>query len=175
MRRRTVITLVLTCLLATAAYAQRVTTDSAPGAPFASYRTFAWTPGTPSPVSLTEQRIHAGVNAQLQARGLMQVDANPDLYVATHVATHTVPQFIATGFGPWWGPGWGGGGVATMQSYTEGTLVVDLYDASTKKMVWRGVATGSVSSRPSRNTRRLDRAIARMFERYPPRTASANN
>ena len=145
MRRRTVVTLVLTCLLATAAYAQRVTTDSAPGAPFASYRTFAWTPGTPSPVSLTEQRIHAGVNAQLQARGLMQVDANPDLYVATHLATQTVPQFIATGFSPWWGPG------------------------------WRGVATKTVSGRASRNTRRLDRAITRMFERYPPRTASANN
>ncbi len=168
-----VIGIVAVALTATAvvAYAQTVRTDSAPGAPFASYRTFAWTPGTPSPVSLTEQRIHAGVNAQLQMRGLTQVNANPDLYVATHVATQTVPQFIASGFGPWWGPG---GGMATVQSYTQGTLVVDLYDASTKKMVWRGVATGSVSSRPSRNTRRLDRALMRMFERYPPRTASAN-
>ena len=175
MRVRVIGTLLVFLTAAAVLQAQRVTTDSAPGAPFGTYRTFAWTPGTPSPVSLTEQRIHAGVNAQLQARGLMQVDANPDLYVATHVATHTVPQFIATGFGPWWGPGWGGGGVATVQSYTQGTLVVDLYDASTKKMVWRGVATGSVSSRPSRNTRRLDRAITRMFERYPPRTASANN
>jgi len=173
MKLRIVGAVALAGLMATVAYAQRITTDSAPGAPFASYRTFAWTPGTPSPVSLTEQRIHAGVNAQLQARGLTQVTANPDLYVATHVATQTVPQFIASGFGPWWGPG-GGFTTVQSQSYTQGTLVVDLYDASTKKMVWRGVATGTVSSRPSRNTRRLDRALERMFERYPPRTASAN-
>jgi hypothetical protein len=175
MKFRIASALVLASAMAAVAYAQRVTTDSAPGAPFASYRTFAWTPGTPSPVSLTEQRIHAGVNAQLQARGLRQVDANPDLYVATHLATQTVPQFIATGFSPWWGPGWGPGpGVATVRSFTQGMLVVDLYDASTKKMVWRGVATKTVSGRASRNTRRLDRAITRMFERYPPRTASAN-
>jgi len=173
MKRRILSALALASAMAAVAYAQKVTTDSAPGAQFANYRTYAWTPGTPSPVSITEQRIHQDVNTQLQAKGLAQVDANPDLYVATFVATQTVPQFIASGFGPWWGPG---GGFATVQSrpYTQGTLVVDLYDASTKKMVWRGVATSSVSSRPSRNTRRLDRAITRMFERYPPRTASAN-
>ena len=172
MKFRIVSALVLASAMAAVVYAQRITTDSAPGATFENYRTFAWTPGTPSPVSITEQRIHAGVNTQLQARGLTQVDANPDLYVATHVATETVPQIISSGFGPWWGPG---GGMTTVQSYTQGTLVVDLYDASTKKMVWRGVATDTVSRRASTNTRRLDRAITRLFERFPPRTASAND
>jgi hypothetical protein len=68
MKLRLLGAVVLISAMAAVAYAQRVTTDSAPGVPFASFRTYSWTPGTPSPVSLTEQRIHAGVNAQLQAR-----------------------------------------------------------------------------------------------------------
>ena len=172
MKFRIVSALALASAMAAVVYAQKVTTDSAPGAPFGTYRTFAWTPGTPSPVSLTEQAIHAGVNAQLQAKGLTQVDASPDLYVATHVTTQQVPELIANGFGPWWGYG---GGMATVQTYTKGTLVVDLYDASTKKMVWRGVATDTMSSKPSKNNAKLDKALAKMFQRYPPGLASAND
>ena len=171
MKLRIVSTLALASLMATAAFAQHVTTDSAPGAPFASYRTFAWTPGTPAAVSLTEQRIHADVNTQLQAKGLTQVNANPDLYVATHVMKQQVPEVIADGFGPWWGYG---GGMATVQTYTKGTIVVDLYDAATKKMVWRGVATSTLSSKPSKNNVKLDKALTKMFERYPPGVSSAN-
>jgi hypothetical protein len=152
-------------------YAQHVTTDSDPAAPFATFRTYAWTPGTASAVSLTEQRIHEGVNAQLQAKGMTQVNANPNVYVATHVTTRTVPQVIADGFGPW---GFGGG-MATVQTYMEGTLVVDLYDANTKKMVWRGVATATVSDKPQKNTTKIDKALAKMFERYPPGVRSSNN
>jgi hypothetical protein len=171
MKLRIVSTLALASLMATAAFAQHVTTDSAPGAPFASYRTFAWTPGTPAAISLTEQRIHADVNSQLQAKGLTQVNANPDLYVATHVMKQQVPEVIADGFGPWWGYG---GGMAAVQTYTKGTIVVDLYDAATKKMVWRGVATSTLSSKPSKNTVKLDKALTKMFERYPPGASSAN-
>jgi hypothetical protein len=164
MKLRMISALALATLMAgVVAYAQHVTTDSDPSAPFATYRTYAWTPGTASAVSLTEQRIHAAVTAQLQGRGLTQVDANPNVYVATHVTTRQVPQVIADGFGPW-----GLGGVTSLQSYTEGTLVVDLYDANTKKMVWRGVAKSTVSSKPEKNTEKIDKGVAKMFERYPP-------
>lgn len=165
MKLRTISALALATLTAgVVVYAQHVTTDSDPSAPFATYRTYAWTPGTASAVSLTEQRIHAAVNVQLQGKGLTQVDASPNVYVATHVTTRQVPQVIANGFGPW---GFGGG-VAAFDPYTEGTLVVDLYDANTKKMIWRGVATATVSSKPEKNAAKIDKALAKMFERYPP-------
>src|SRR5262245_33045096 len=44
-------------LLAASAYGQKVTTDSNPSAPFASYKTYGWTDGTPAPNPLAEQRI----------------------------------------------------------------------------------------------------------------------
>ena len=98
-------------LLATIAYAQKVTFDSNPSAPFASYKTYAWTQGTPVPDSLMEQRIHDGVAAQLAAKGLMPTDATPDLFVATHAVTQDHPQLVFNGFG------WGLGGTASVENY----------------------------------------------------------
>lgn len=164
MKRQMITALALAALTAGVVYAQHVTTDSDPAAPFATYKTYAWTPGTASAVSLTEQRIHEGVNAQLQGKGMTQVDSNPNVFVATHVTTHAVPQVIADGFGPW---GFGGG-MATVQTYTEGSLVVDLYDATTRKMVWRGVATATVSDKPEKNAVKIDKSLAKLFARYPP-------
>ena len=164
MKRQMITALALAALTAGVVYAQHVTTDSDPAAPFATYKTYAWTPGTASAVSLSEQRIHDGVNAQLQGKGMTQVESNPNVFVATHVTTHTVPQVIADGFGPW---GFGGG-MATVQTYTEGSLIVDLYDATTKKMVWRGVATATVSSKPEKNALKIDKSLTKMFARYPP-------
>ena len=164
MKRQMITALALAALTAGVVYAQHVTTDSDPAAPFATYKTYAWTPGTASAVSLTEQRIHEGVNAQLQGKGMTQVDSNPNVFVATHVTTHAVPQVIADGFGPW---GFGGG-MATVQTYTEGSLIVDLYDATTRKMVWRGVATATVSDKPEKNAVKIDKSLAKLFARYPP-------
>jgi Domain of unknown function (DUF4136) len=169
MKRQMISALALAALTAGVVYAQHVTTDSDPAAPFATYKTYAWTPGTASAISLTEQRIHDGVNAQLQGKGMTQVDSNPNVFVATHVATHTVPQVIADGFGPW---GFGAG-MATVQTYTEGSLIVDLYDATTRKMVWRGVATAAVSDKPEKNASKIDKSLMKMFERYPPGVGSS--
>ena len=62
MKRHTITALALAALTAGVVYAQHITTDSDPAAPFATYKTYAWTPGTAAAISLTEQRIHAGVN-----------------------------------------------------------------------------------------------------------------
>ena len=169
MKRHIITALALAALTAGVVYAQHITTDSDPAAPFATYKTYAWTPGTASVISLTEQRIHEGVNAQLQGKGMTQVDSNPNVFVATHVTTHTVPQVMADGFGPW---GFGGG-MATVQTYTEGSLIVDLYDATTRKMVWRGVATATVSDKPEKNAEKIDKSLAKMFARYPPGVGSS--
>jgi hypothetical protein len=50
----------------------------------------------------------------------------------------------------------------------QGTLIVDLYDAATRRMVWRGVATATVTDKPSKNARKITKALAKMFDRYPP-------
>jgi len=146
--------------------AQKVTTDSDPKAPFASYRTYAWTAGTPASNPLAEARIHAAVEQQLALKGLTKSD-NSDLVVATIVATQDQHELVANGFGG--GFRFGGGlATATVQTYVKGTLVVDLYDAHTKQLVWRGTGADTLSDKPEKNTQKADKALAKMFERYPP-------
>jgi hypothetical protein len=150
-----------------AAYAQKVNVDSDPAAPFATYKTYAWTAGTPAPNALSEQRLHAAVDARLAGEGLAMNTTAPDVIVATHVTTKERQELIANGFGygPW---GFGGGfGGATVETFVEGTLIVDLYDAKTKKMVWRGVATATASDKPTKNTEKMNKALGKMFEKFP--------
>jgi len=155
-------------LMGAVAYAQKVDTNFDPSAPFATYRTYTWTSGTPAPDPFTQDRIHVAVDEQLVAKGMTQTAVAPNLVVATHVVIHEQKEIVAPGFGfgPW---GWGWGGpAAIIDRYLQGTLLVDLYDANTRKMVWRGVATDTVSGETSKNTERIDKAVGKMFEKYPP-------
>ena len=157
---------VVIVLTAAVVYAQKVSVDSDPAAPFASYKTYAWVAGTPAPNALNEQRLHASVDARLAGRGLAMNTTAPDLIVATHVTTKERQELIASGFGygPWWG---GGYGTTSVETYVDGTLIFDLYDAHTKKMVWRGVATATASDKPSKNTEKINKALDKMFEKFP--------
>ena len=53
----------------------------------------------------------------------------------------------------------------------NGSLVVGLVDASGKDMVWRGMATGTLSDTSEKNERKLNKVINKMFKKYPPKKA----
>src|SRR4051812_2130916 len=101
MKDRLLVALVL-MLTSAVAYAQKVSVDSDPAAPFATYKSYAWVEGTPAPNPLNEDRLHAGVDARLAARGL-RMNTAPDVFVTTHVATKERKELVASGFayGPW--------------------------------------------------------------------------
>ena len=163
--RRCIVSVIGLLILPAVASAQKVTVDADPSATFSAYRTYAWTAGTPSPNPLGEDRIHASVDQQLAAKGFTMA-ANPDVYVATQVVTREQKELVASGFGGGWG--FGGYGTASVETYVQGTLVVDVYDAQTKKLVWRAKATDTASDKPEKNTAKINKALAKMFERYPP-------
>ena len=48
----------------------------------------------------------------------------------------------------------------------EGTVVVDLIDRRTDRVVWRGVAMGTLQ-KPEADEKRIEKAVARLFNRYP--------
>jgi uncharacterized protein DUF4136 len=168
-RRKTVFAIALLFLTGSFAFSQKVRVDYDHNTKFSNYKTFSWIkePATPND-PLMKQRIIDGINTQLVARGLRRVDSNGDLAVSVNVATQekqTLNTFY-DGFGPW---GWGmGGGATTVETYTEGTIVADLFDAKTKKVVWRGIATKDISSKPSKETHEIEKAIEKLFRNYPP-------
>jgi hypothetical protein len=70
-----------------------------------------------------------------------------------------------------WG-GWGAGGMGeatiTPRNYKEGTLVIDMYDAKTKQLIWQGSAEGTLSDKADKNEKNLNKAVAKMFKNFPP-------
>ena len=84
-----------------------------------------------------------------------------------------------TSFGYGYGPGWywggmGGMGTSTTQvrTYTVGTLIVDIWDIKAKQLIWRGIASDSLSDNPQKNQEKAAKALAKIFEKYPPPTGS---
>jgi uncharacterized protein DUF4136 len=156
-------------LTVTFAFGQHVNFDYDHSANFSKYKTFSWIkePVTPKDPFM-KQRIIDSVNAQLRLKGLRLVDSNGDLGVAVNVATQekqTLDTFY-DGFGPW---GWGlDGATTTVQTYTEGTIVADLFDASTKKIVWRGTASKEISHKTEKVNKEVEKAIEKIFRNYPP-------
>jgi len=62
----------------------------------------------------------------------------------------------------------------TVNSYEVGTLVVDIFDAQTKEAIWRGTSTKTLSENPQKNAESLNKAILKMFEKFPPETSRTN-
>jgi hypothetical protein len=158
-----------------AAFAQHVKTDFDHQANFPQYKTYSWQVIKPEN-SLWDARIKSAVDAQLTSKGWTQVDNGGDVTVVAIGTTHTerTLQTFYNGFGGGWRwQGFYGMGEATTteQDYKEGTLVVDLYDAKTKQLIWRGSAEDTLSDKEAKNEKNLDKGVAKMFKKFPPPAA----
>jgi len=147
-----------------------VNVDWDKSASFTGFKTYAWGKGTPAKNQLMDQRIVDGVDKQLAAKGLQKVaeDANPDLVVVYHAAVGHQEQINTMGTGGW-GWRWGGGmSTTTVDKIPTGHLVVDIGDAKTKKLLWMGTATDTLSDKPEKNEKKIESALNNMFKKYPP-------
>jgi len=73
------------------------------------------------------------------------------------------------------GGGWrfgGGMGTATSSTIDIGTIVVDMYDPSTKQLVWTGRATKTLnpSKNQQKNMENLNKAMQKLLKNYPPQS-----
>jgi len=157
-------------LFAAASIAEQVKTDYDRGADFSQYKTFSWEKvQTQDP--LWVDRIKAAVNAALSAKGLTPVESGGDISVMALEMTQndrTLNTYYDNFGGSWrWGGGFGDS-TTTVDNYKAGTLAVDLFDTNTKKLVWRGSASDTLSDRSEKNIRNLDKGVEKLFDRYPP-------
>ncbi|MDM0075386.1 DUF4136 domain-containing protein [Variovorax sp. J2P1-59] len=169
---------VLATLLAACASTATVKTDFDPKAQFGSFRTYSWIPSDSSD-ALMPQSVVAGIDTRLQAAGWKRV-AEGDVHVAAHVTRVQGQNFnnFYSGIGHdlnWLGIGSGWPGYVTMSvdNYEKGTLVVDMFDARTKRAVWRGSASGVLPDDPSRVNAAVQSALDRLFAGFPPGGASS--
>ena len=164
----------------TSTFAQQVVNDFDHQANFSQYKTYSWQEIKP-PNSLWDSRIKNAVDAQLSAKGWTSVKTGGDVEVvaikmtATQRTLETFYDNFGGGFGGGWGwrgfGGYGGGfgdATTTEHDYKDGTLVVDLFDAKTKQLIWRGSAEDMLSDKPEKNERSLEKGVAKMFKHFPP-------
>jgi Domain of unknown function (DUF4136) len=153
--------------------AQDVKYNSMPGTDFSKFHTYKWVvvPNAKYPNQIVDAQIKDAINSQLSAKGLTLTDSDKaDLYVAYQTSVAQQQQWNAYGMGGGWRFG-GGMATATSSTIDVGTLVVDMYDPSTKQLVWTGRATKTLnpSSNQEKNQKNLNKAMARLLKNYPPK------
>ena len=156
-------------------FAQQVQTDFDHRADFSRYKTYSWEQIKPAN-SLWTSRIKNAVDNQLAAKGWTRAEQSADVAIMAIETTQTQRTLdtFYDGFGGGWGwRGFGGFGDATTteHDYKEGTLIVDIYDAKTKQLIWRGSAEDMLSDKAANDEKNLDKGVAKMFRAFPPNSA----
>jgi len=106
---------------------------------FAGYHTYAWASNNANQIqnSILAQVAQQDIDTALQGKGLQKVpeSKNPDLILVVSGGMRQETSYSAWGMR---GIGGGMGGI-TPQQNVEATLIVDLHDAKTQSLVWRGI------------------------------------
>ena len=154
--------------------AQQVKTDYDRSANFSQYKTYSWEK-VQTQDALWVDRIKAAVNSALQEKGLTPVASGGDIAIVAMEMTknqQTLNTFYDDFGGGWGWRRFGGGGfgdaTTTTENYKVGTLVVDLFDANGKKLIWRGSSSDTLSDKSDKNIKELDKGVKKMFDHFPP-------
>ena len=146
---------------------------------FSKVRTYSIRIGTSWGNQLSENRVLTDISEALTERGLRKAPDGTaaDAQVVIHGATE-MKKSLNTFYDGWGGYGYygmGGGmgsSTTTVSEYRVGTLVVDMFDSGSKKLIFRGTATDELSKDPKKNEKKSDKAAQKMFKEFPPKATS---
>jgi len=164
----------------------QVTSDYDKTVDFSKYNTYSfagWHKGSDTAVnSLDLDRLQSAFKDEFSKRGMTLVTENADailtLYIVIQNKTSTTAYTdytggVGVGVAGWgWGmgPGMGMGTATTNYSeddYQVGTLVADIYDASTKKLAWQGVSQSTVQVKASKRDKTIPKKVGKLMAKYP--------
>jgi hypothetical protein len=157
------------CLLASCADGIHTSSWTAKGANLKSYKSYAWiVPGDSTLGHRRDDKLYGGTiqyvaDTELKAKGMTVDTQQPDAVFIfdTRLEDHvrytqspTVSVGVGVGSpGYYGGPGYyvGGsvpvaGGEITADYFKQGTLVIEMYDLKTQKLLWRGWATKDIDN-----------------------------
>lgn len=165
--RRLAVSLLAVLLCATVASAN-ISTDYDHNIDFGHYKTYSWA-AVKTADSLWDQRVKDAVNSELAARGWTLVPSGGEVSVTARDAIHN-EQTLNTFYDGLGGRRFGGLGMSTttVDNYKVGTLIVEMFDGGSKNMIWRGVASDTLSNSADKNVKNLDKNVQKMFGHFPP-------
>jgi uncharacterized protein DUF4136 len=138
---------------------------------FANYGTFFMVKGNSTGDSIVDERIASDVGNALESKGWAEVpEGEGKAVVIVHTATgaeHTYGSFY-NGWGGWqWVPF--DEPAPFPEDYKAGTVVVTIFDADTKRAIWRGFVTDAIADDMKQTTTKVrEQAVAKIFAKFPP-------
>jgi hypothetical protein len=163
---------------ATTAAAQDVKVDWDKSADFTKYKSFSAEVATTWGSPFAEKRAIDEVEKTLVAKGWKKTDtASADAHVVINGATEEKKSlstfYTGGGYGGYRYGAMGMGTSTTMvNEFRVGTMVVDIFDARTKALIWRGIGVDELSDKADRNQKKIVNATKDMFKKFPPAPGS---
>lgn len=122
---------------------------------------------------LLGQRVKRALTETLQERGYRYVEEDPDFLVTYHTAEAEQERrsgsYMSLGYGRGRSPFFGTGILLDMtpRSFQEGTLIVDVVDAETDELIWRGWNDAVLNQR-NFDQERVNEAVRFILSAFPP-------
>jgi hypothetical protein len=171
----------------------KVISDKDQSVDFSKIRTFeyfGWADNSDEVLTrFDKERIEGAFSEEGRKRGITRVESNGDvivsLFIVTDVKTQKTANTTSTGMGMGGmgmgargmrSPGWGwGGGMGMTQSHTvinetnylEGTLMIEMFDKSDKKLIWQAIGTKTVNEDPKKREKGIPKKVAAIMKAYP--------
>jgi Domain of unknown function (DUF4136) len=122
--------------------------------------------------SLVDGRIRTTIGTQLRLKGYTtSLNKRPDFYVAYHLGVKDMMKGSSTqdyigdhAHGTFTT-------ISDIQPYKEGTLLIDIVDAASNQLVWRGSALTEVDPgmTPEERNERISTIVHAIFAHFPPK------
>jgi hypothetical protein len=150
---------------------------------FAKVKTFATKIGTRWGNPISEKRVSTKITEVLTAKGWTPApEGEADALVVLHGAAVKQSSLDISvngmkGYGYRGARGWGEAGMGARTLTTTSTeslvetLVVEILDAKSKNLTFRGTAIAEVEDSAEKNQKKIDTIAAKMFKDFPPGSA----
>lgn len=116
---------------------------------------------------LNDKRIKSAVLRALTVRGYEYSEVSPDLIVHYHIIVENQSIVSTEPYGYIYGPYWTRMRT-NVYTYRQGSLIIDMMETKTNRLIWRGWATTDLNTiAPDRTEEIINRAVARIFGRFP--------
>lgn len=167
----------------------QVRTMAAPDAGFSRLHTFRMLPGPArrdnqaapaddDPMisnSIANRVIREQIVKAFQARGYTLDERNPDFAVAFYASAREKLDVSLWDYGYAFDPRWPRfpGPLSSITQYTEGSVVIDIVQARSRDLLWRGEGKAGLANDPSKNVERLAKAAEAIVKKFPEATRGA--
>ena len=164
-----------TAMAATPLLAQTVTIDYDHSVNFLKFKTYTWQRLHATDPSV-EDRINIALKRDMEGRYMTEVASGGDVTITAVEATQDKAEFInfyssLSGFD--WQHVSGATGFldsgTALQDVPLDTLIIDIYNPTTRQLLWRGAVTEPVAKSEDKNYRIIDHAVTLLISKYPPK------